>query len=78
MDVSILFGMNYLLNIDLSYFALDPFILAQDRIDRGAIRAVLSGANVMCPGLTCSTARLANVPKNTIVVSLSSLLEQFL
>lgn len=30
----------------------DPFILAHVRIDRGAIRFLLAGAHMMCPGLT--------------------------
>jgi PUA domain protein len=34
-------------------FALaDPFILPHVRIDRGAIRFLLAGAHMMCPGLT--------------------------
>ena len=30
----------------------DPSLLPRVRTDRGAIRFVLSGANIMCPGLT--------------------------
>ena len=30
----------------------DPYILPCVRIDRGAIRFVLAGAQIMCPGLT--------------------------
>src|SRR6266566_3007418 len=30
----------------------DPFILPHVRIDRGAIRFLLAGAHMMCPGLT--------------------------
>jgi PUA domain protein len=31
---------------------LDPFILPHVRVDRGAIRFLLAGAHMMCPGLT--------------------------
>ncbi|KAK9459541.1 PUA-like domain-containing protein [Lipomyces oligophaga] len=39
------------------------------RVDRGAIKFVLSGANIMCPGLTSKGASLpsTNLPENTIV-----------
>jgi PUA domain protein len=30
----------------------DPYILPSVKIDRGAIRFMLAGANMMCPGLT--------------------------
>jgi len=30
---------------------LDPFLLPQQQVDCGAIRFVLSGANIMCPGM---------------------------
>ena len=30
----------------------DPDIMKKLQVDRGAIRFVLSGANIMCPGLT--------------------------
>ncbi len=35
-----------------------PFLLPQHRVDKGAIKFVLSGANVMCPGLTHQNARM--------------------
>lgn len=35
-----------------------PFILPPQRVDKGAIRFVLSGANIMCPGLTSPGATL--------------------
>lgn len=44
-------------------------MLAHQQVDKGAIKFVLSGANVMCPGLTSAGAKLSDVPKNTIVVS---------
>lgn len=39
------------------------------QVDKGAIRFVLSGANIMCPGLTSKGARMTNVEKGTVVVS---------
>ncbi|KAJ1753496.1 translation machinery-associated protein 20 [Coemansia sp. RSA 1821] len=46
-----------------------PTILPQLQVDRGAIKFVLSGANIMCPGLTSPGAKLPeeNVEKGTIV-----------
>jgi predicted RNA-binding protein (TIGR00451 family) len=37
-------------------------------VDKGAIRFVLSGANIMCPGLTSPGARMTPCPKGAIVV----------
>jgi PUA domain protein len=39
-------------------FVADPFILPHVRIDRGAIRFLLAGAHMMCPGLTSAGGRL--------------------
>eukprot|EP00163_Fabomonas_tropica_P031512 TRINITY_DN7520_c0_g2_i12.p1 TRINITY_DN7520_c0_g2~~TRINITY_DN7520_c0_g2_i12.p1 ORF type:complete len:109 (+),score=35.54 TRINITY_DN7520_c0_g2_i12:303-629(+) len=39
------------LSLPLSLSA-DPKLLPHLRVDRGAIKFVLSGANIMCPGLT--------------------------
>ncbi|XP_041359978.1 malignant T-cell-amplified sequence 1-like isoform X2 [Gigantopelta aegis] len=44
-----------------------PFILPHMQVDKGAIRFVLSGANIMCPGLTSPGARMTRVPKDTVV-----------
>lgn len=33
-------------------FISDPFVLAKVGVDRGAIRFLLAGAHMMCPGLT--------------------------
>lgn len=38
------------------------------QVDKGAIRFVLSGANIMCPGLTSPGAQMTEVPKDTVVV----------
>ena len=35
--------------------------------DKGAIRFILSGANIMCPGLTSPGAKMTNVPDDTVV-----------
>lgn len=37
---------------------LDPYILPAVKIDRGAIRFVLAGAQIMCPGLTSKGGEL--------------------
>ncbi|KAJ9590237.1 hypothetical protein L9F63_016624, partial [Diploptera punctata] len=35
-----------------------PFFLPWEQVDKGAIRFVLSGANIMCPGLTSPGAKM--------------------
>jgi len=50
----------------------DPFMLPQEQVDRGAIRFILSGANIMCPGLTSPGAKMIPQPKDAIVVSLNN------
>jgi PUA domain protein len=47
----------------------DPFILPHMQVDKGAIRFVLSGANIMCPGLTSPGARMTKLGEGKIVVS---------
>ena len=44
-----------------------PFLLPVQRVDKGAIKFVLSGANIMCPGLTHPNAKMTPCPENTIV-----------
>ncbi|KAM7437494.1 Malignant T-cell-amplified sequence 1 [Porites harrisoni] len=44
-----------------------PLILPQQQVDKGAIKFLLSGANVMCRGLTSPGAKLADLPKGTVV-----------
>ncbi|KAJ8916011.1 hypothetical protein NQ315_010879 [Exocentrus adspersus] len=44
-----------------------PFFLPMLQVDKGAIRFVLSGANIMCPGLTSPGAKMMDVPKDTVV-----------
>ncbi|KAH9373518.1 hypothetical protein HPB48_003470 [Haemaphysalis longicornis] len=46
-----------------------PFLCPWQQVDKGAIRFVLSGANIMCPGLTSPGARMTPVPKGAVVVS---------
>lgn len=43
-----------------------PFILPHQQVDKGAIKFVLSGANIMCPGLT-SGVKLYTAAVDTIV-----------
>lgn len=47
----------------------DPFILPHQQVDKGAIKFVLSGANIMCPGLTSPGAKLYPAEADTVVVS---------
>jgi len=44
-----------------------PDILPHFQVDRGAIKFVMSGANIMCPGLTSPGGRMVDVPAGTIV-----------
>uniref|UniRef100_U5EN77 Putative translation machinery-associated protein 20 n=1 Tax=Corethrella appendiculata TaxID=1370023 RepID=U5EN77_9DIPT len=44
-----------------------PFFLPMEQVDKGAIRFVLSGANIMCPGLTSPGACMTKVDKGTVV-----------
>lgn len=44
-----------------------PFFLPILQVDKGAIRFVLSGANIMCPGLTSPGACMTPVDKGTVV-----------
>lgn len=46
---------------------VDPFFLPVEQVDKGAIRFVLSGANIMCPGLTSPGAKMTPVERNTVV-----------
>lgn len=49
----------------------DPFVLPRVRVDRGAIRFLLAGAHMMCPGMTSAGGELppasAALPANTPV-----------
>ncbi|XP_026475365.1 malignant T-cell-amplified sequence 1 homolog, partial [Ctenocephalides felis] len=44
-----------------------PFFLPMQQVDKGAIRFVLSGANIMCPGLTSPGACMTPAEKGTVV-----------
>ncbi|KAI8997449.1 malignant T cell-amplified sequence 1-like protein [Pilobolus umbonatus] len=45
-----------------------PHILPHLQVDRGAIKFVLSGANIMCPGLTSKGARMdTDLPAGSVV-----------
>ncbi|XP_064481401.1 malignant T-cell-amplified sequence 1 homolog [Ornithodoros turicata] len=44
-----------------------PFMCPWQQVDKGAIRFVLSGANIMCPGLTSPGAIMTPAPKGTVV-----------
>uniref|UniRef100_A0A3B1JAU8 Malignant T-cell-amplified sequence n=1 Tax=Astyanax mexicanus TaxID=7994 RepID=A0A3B1JAU8_ASTMX len=51
-----------------------PFILPHQQVDKGAIKFVLSGANIMCPGLTSPGAKLYPAEVDTVVVSFTEYL----
>jgi PUA domain protein len=36
------------------------------QVDKGAIRFVLSGANIMCPGLTSPGAKMSNLDNGKV------------
>ncbi|CAG0919898.1 unnamed protein product [Notodromas monacha] len=44
-----------------------PFLLPWQQVDKGAIKFVLSGANIMCPGLTSPGAKMTTSPENAVV-----------
>ncbi|XP_005186452.1 malignant T-cell-amplified sequence 1 homolog [Musca domestica] len=44
-----------------------PYFVNMQQVDKGAIRFVLSGANIMCPGLTSPGAMMTPAEKNTVV-----------
>lgn len=44
-----------------------PYMLPWMQVDKGAIRFILSGANIMCPGLTHPAAKMSCLPKDTVV-----------
>jgi len=41
-----------------SWPCADPHIMPRLRVDKGAIKFVFGGANIMCPGLTSSGATI--------------------
>ena len=45
----------------------DPFILPHLQVDKGAIKHVLNGSNIMCRGLTSPGARMTEVPQESVV-----------
>jgi predicted RNA-binding protein (TIGR00451 family) len=58
------------------YVFVDPFMMPHMQVDKGAIKFILSGANVMCPGLTSPGARMTKVEPETVVVSFECLFYQ--
>ncbi len=52
----------------VSFHEIDPDILPRVQVDRGAIKFVMSGANIMCPGLTSPGGSLpTELPADSIV-----------
>jgi malignant T-cell-amplified sequence len=54
----------------LTTLLTDPELLPKIQVDRGAVKFVLSGANIMCPGLTSKGARMEVDLPNDAVVSI--------
>lgn len=53
----------------IELFVSDPFILPWMQVDSGAVKYILSGANVMCPGLTSRGGAISQLEPNSPVVS---------
>ena len=68
----------------ISCYALeDPCMLPRLRVDKGAIRFVMSGANIMCPGVTHDNVlegnkELGDLPVGTPVVRGNMLITPYL
>ena len=43
-----------------------PCLLPKMQVDKGGIKFILNGANVMAPGLTSPGGRMDDVPENTV------------
>jgi PUA domain protein len=53
---------------EYTHSLLDPDILPKLQVDRGAVKFVMSGAQIMCPGLTSAGGKLdMSVQKDAIV-----------
>lgn len=46
------------------FYSLDPFIMPTVQVDRGAIKFVMQGANIMCPGLTSAGTFIFTISSN--------------
>lgn len=44
-----------------------PFICPHQQVDKGAIKFILSGAHIMCPGLTSPGAKMSKVESGQVV-----------
>ena len=44
-----------------------PFILPKYQVDKGAIKFVLAGANIMCPGLTSPGGKMDDVEAGSVI-----------
>lgn len=44
-----------------------PFMMPHMRCDKGAIKHILSGSHVMCPGLTHPNATMVDIKKGSVV-----------
>lgn len=64
------------LELQIDTYYLDPNILPLARVDSGAIRSIINGADVMAPGLTSSASHITCglKPDNFIVRTKSYIL----
>jgi hypothetical protein len=46
----------------------DPSMMPKMQVDYGAIKFVLRGSNIMCPGLTSTGGKMEDVQAGTVVV----------
>lgn len=54
----------------MSFYYCSYYFHFYNKVDKGAIRFILSGANIMCPGLTSKGAKMETpLPSDTVVVS---------
>jgi PUA domain protein len=44
-----------------------PFMMPHMQCDKGAIKHIMSGSDIMCPGLTSPGAKMDDVPEGTVV-----------
>ena len=60
---------SFIIIIFITIIILDPDILPRMQVDKGAIKFVISGANIMCPGLTSKGARMPDkmIEKDQVV-----------
>ena len=65
-------------SVSVNFIIADPNMLPKLQVDKGAIKFILSGANIMAPGLTSPGACMAiDIPADTVVVSCEFVVEMW-